>query len=87
MFHEYPITCCQVLELIEDYIDFELTLPAMEQVRSHLDRCDACIGRMHVLETSLVSLKRRMRVVAVPPLLAANLACLIAEDRGGTANH
>jgi anti-sigma factor (TIGR02949 family) len=58
--------CHTYSAIIQLYFDRELTGPYMEDVRTHLDKCEACQAQLEA-EASLSHLLRRFRPLYFAP--------------------
>ena len=59
-------TCEQVFRRMDDYLDRELALPEVAQVRAHLETCAACAREFAFEEGVLRSVKAKLIRVAIP---------------------
>lgn len=67
------MTCRQVVQLFNDYLDNESSQAERARLDEHLSGCDGCRAFLEQLRTSL-RVVRRLAAVDVPPALRADLA-------------
>ena len=67
------MTCRQVVQLLNDYLDNELSPAERARVDEHLSGCDGCTAFLEQLRTSLRAV-HGLAEVDVPPALRADLA-------------
>lgn len=53
------MSCEQVMEVLQSYLDGEIDTPTARFVATHLDRCPPCEHESHVYERIKTSLGRR----------------------------
>ncbi len=82
------LTCEEVFNRLDDYLDRELTAEEMRLVREHLETCAACAGEHRFESTVLNGVREKLQRLAVPADLMARIAARIAADeareRGGS---
>ena len=83
MSHRSGLTCREVSNRLDDYLDRNLSDAETALVARHLDECLGCAGEYRFEATVLEALKARLRRVEVPPdLLSVIRQRLQAESRG-----
>lgn len=74
------LTCMEVFNRLDDYLDRNLSDDEVTLVRRHLDECAVCAGEYRFEATVLEGLKARLRRIDMPPhLLSSILLRLQAE--------
>ena len=77
------LTCMEVFNRLDDYLDRNLSDAEIALVARHLDECLVCASEYRFEATVLEGLKTRLRRVEVPPhLLSSIMLRLQAESRG-----
>lgn len=79
-----PMTCREVFERLESFVDRELTEDEMHLVHDHLERCTGCAGDYQLEATALEALRVRLRRVAIPSDLRERVLANLA--RAGRAD-
>jgi anti-sigma factor (TIGR02949 family) len=79
------LTCAQVFQRLEDYVDRELSPREMALMEEHLNLCAWC-AREHAFEEGFVRIvkSKLQRLQAPPDLIARVSACLAASENGET---
>jgi mycothiol system anti-sigma-R factor len=62
------VSCREVVELLWEYIDAELTPERAQVIRMHLDACKACYGHYEFQKAFVEFVKRHGTQVAPPEL-------------------
>jgi len=77
------LTCMEVFNRLDDYLDRNLSDAEIALVARHLDECLVCASEYRFEATVLEGLKTRLRRIEVPPhLLSSIMLRLQAESRG-----
>ena len=61
------LTCAEVFQRIQDYLDRELTPEEMERVREHLELCAWCAREVRFEGTVLREIRGRLARIDAPP--------------------
>jgi mycothiol system anti-sigma-R factor len=77
------LSCLEVFERLEDYLDRELNDAEMEKVRSHLADCSICASEYAFEGSLLTELREKLSRLTTPADLIARVSRAIAEARGG----
>ena len=64
------LSCQEVLEVLQSYLDGETDEETARKVLDHLDRCERCDHETHVYQRIKVSLSRR-EIAVDPDVLSA----------------
>jgi anti-sigma factor (TIGR02949 family) len=72
---------------MDDFLDRELGPGEVFLVRSHLETCVACAGEYAFEESVLVTVREKLRRIAVPSELRDRIALRIAEARASKATE
>jgi len=76
------LTCEEVFERLDDYLDRELTADQMRLVREHLETCAVCASE-HRFEASVITgVREKLSRIAVPEGLRARISALLAKETG-----
>ena len=73
------LTCREVVELLWEYIDAELTPEVAERIRSHLESCENCYPH-YDFQRAFVEFVRRHGTQATPPALRQRILQSLLED-------
>lgn len=77
------LTCIEVFNRLDDYLDRNLSAEEVALVARHLDDCVACAGEYRFEATMLECLKASLRRIDVPThLLSSVMLRLQAESVG-----
>ena len=68
-----PMTCSEVFQRLDDYLDRELTPEEVERVRSHLELCAVCAAEVRFEESVLRSVRGKLQRIALPAGLEARV--------------
>jgi anti-sigma factor (TIGR02949 family) len=81
------LTCEEVFERLDDYLDRELTPDQMRLVHEHLEICAVCASEYRFESGIIAGVREKLRRVAVPESLRARIAALLADQAnpGGSA--
>jgi len=66
---------------MDDFLDRELGPGEVALVRAHLETCAACAGEYAFEERVLITVREKLRRIAVPTELRDRIALRIAEAR------
>lgn len=77
-----PMTCQQVFERLDDFLDRELDPAEVPRVEAHLATCAVCAQEYRFEGRVLSRLKDRLRRIAVPDSLKARVEAAIRRGRG-----
>jgi mycothiol system anti-sigma-R factor len=66
---------------MDEYLDRELRPGEIGRVRAHLETCAACASEHAFEESILISVREKLRRVAVPSELRDRIALRLAEAR------
>jgi mycothiol system anti-sigma-R factor len=66
---------------MDDFLDRELRPSEVARVRAHLETCAACAGEYAFEEGVLITLREKLRRVAVPAKLRDRIALRLAAAR------
>lgn len=76
------LTCLEVFQRLDDYLDRNLSDNEIAQVARHLDDCVGCASEYRFEAAVLKGLKERLRRIEMPPhLYSSILTRLQAEPR------
>ncbi len=73
------MTCEEVFQRLDDYLDRELTPDEARMVKEHLDTCAACAAEHRFEDRLLNDVKQKLRRLAAPPSLLARVQAAIAR--------
>ena len=73
------MTCRQVVELLWEYIDAELTPELTDHIRAHLAACEACYPH-YEFQKAFLEFVRRHGVQVAPPTLREKVLSAIARS-------
>ncbi len=77
------LSCMEVFNRLDDYLDRNLSDHEIALVARHLDECMVCASEYRFEATVLAGLKSRLRRIEMPPhLLASIMSRLQAEPNG-----
>lgn len=83
MSHPSGLTCLEVLNRLDDYLDRNLSDEEVALVARHLDECLVCTSEYRFEATVLEGLKARLRRIEIPAhLLSSIMLRLQAESNG-----
>jgi anti-sigma factor (TIGR02949 family) len=74
-------TCEEVFRRMDEYLDRELAASEVAHVHAHLETCAACAGEYAFEESILVTVKAKLRRVAVSAELRDRIERLIGDAR------
>ncbi len=79
---EHRLSCEEVFQRLDDYIDRNLSTDEIRRVQAHLEDCVVCAGEYRFEATVVREIRERLQRIAGPPdLLAAIHAKLAGEPR------
>ena len=61
-----PLTCAQAFSRLDDYLDRELSLEEIEEMRQHLEACAHCAAEVRFEESVLRNVRSKLQRIAVP---------------------
>lgn len=73
------LTCREVVELLWDYIDAELTPDAEGRIRAHLEACEKCYPH-YDFQRAFVEFVRKHGAQATPPALRQRIFQALREE-------
>lgn len=76
------LTCLEVFERLDDYLDRNLSPDEVTAVTSHLDACGTCAGEYRFEATVLERLKSRLRRIDIPPHLVDTVMLRLQAEGG-----
>jgi anti-sigma factor (TIGR02949 family) len=83
MSHPSGLSCLEVFNRLDDYLDRNLSDEEIALVARHLDDCVVCASEYRFEATVLEGLKARLRRIEMPPHLFASIMLrLQAESKG-----
>jgi len=71
------LTCEEVFERLDDYLDRELTPDQMRLVHEHLEICAVCASEYRFESGIITGVREKLRRVAVPESLRARISALL----------
>jgi mycothiol system anti-sigma-R factor len=74
-----PLTCREVVELLWEYIDAELTPDMTARIRSHLEMCEACYPH-YDFQKAFLQFVRRHGTQAAPPALRQRILDSLLDE-------
>lgn len=74
------LTCLEVFNRLDDYLDRNLSDEEVTLVRRHLEDCVVCAGEYRFEATVLDGLKARLRRIDVPPQLLPSILLRLQAD-------
>jgi len=72
-------TCEEVFRRMDEYIDRELAPDEVTRVRAHLETCAACAGEYAFEAELLLTVRAKVRRVAIPTDLRARIEHALRE--------
>jgi anti-sigma factor (TIGR02949 family) len=72
-------TCEEAFRRLDDYLDGELSGPALELVVQHLELCDRCAREFNFEASVLDGVRAKLRQVDVPTSLLERCSALIKD--------
>jgi anti-sigma factor (TIGR02949 family) len=75
------LTCAEVFERLNDYLDRELSAEEMERVREHLDTCVVCASEYAFEARVLEHVKDKLRRIDLPPALIERIRATLSDPR------
>jgi anti-sigma factor (TIGR02949 family) len=84
MRHLDRVTCAQILDRLDDYIDRELGPDEVRRVEAHLRDCATCAAECLFETTVLVQIRSKLRQLDVPETLRDRILARLpaAPDSG-----
>jgi len=76
------LTCEEVFERLDDYLDRELTPDQMRLVHEHLEICAVCASEYRFESGIIAGVREKLRRVAVPESLRARISALLSDQAG-----
>jgi len=74
------LTCEEVFERLDDYLDRELTPDQMRLVHEHLEICAVCASEYRFESGIITGVREKLRRVAVPESLRARISALLKDQ-------
>lgn len=74
-------SCAQVVRLLDDFVDRELSPREIELVERHLVECEKCAHEVRLEEGTLRSIRSTMRRIQLPPGAEARVWRAIAREQ------
>ena len=74
-------SCAQVVRLLDDYVDRELSPHEIEQVERHLLACEKCAREVRLESGVLRSIRATMRRIQLPPGTEARVWRALAREQ------
>jgi anti-sigma factor RsiW len=75
------MTCCELAELLLDYVNGELPPEQCERICMHMQLCPPCVTYVETYCLT-IRLTRRLPCSPLPPQLAQRLEVVLAEIKG-----
>lgn len=72
------LTCEEVFQRLDRYLDRALGPEELERVREHLETCEACAGEYRFEETLLGEVREKLRRLQAPPDLMTRISSSLA---------
>lgn len=76
--HEKSMTCRELFERLSEYVDGELSQEICEEIRRHMDGCEACVAFAKTLKKT-AEMCRRLPSKPIPPEVAADLRAFLTS--------
>jgi len=76
------ITCCELIQLLIDFVSGELPPEHQAHVEQHLRRCPPCVAYMESYQLT-IRLTRRLPCEPLPPEVERRLRAALEELRSG----
>ncbi len=73
------LTCAEVFERLDDYVDRELAPADLREVESHLARCAACADEFAVERDLLMAVRAKLASIRVPADLRARIEARLRQ--------
>jgi anti-sigma factor (TIGR02949 family) len=77
------LTCIEVFNRLDDYLDRNLTDEEIHQVQRHLDDCLICASEYRFEATILEGLKARLRRIEMPAHLLSSIMVRLRDESSG----
>jgi anti-sigma factor (TIGR02949 family) len=74
-------SCAQVVRLLGDFVDRELSPHEIEQVGRHLLECEKCAHEVRMEASTLRSIRTTVRRIQLPPGAEARVWKALARER------
>ncbi len=74
------LTCQEVFERLDDYLDRELSPDQMRLVHEHLEICAVCASEYRFESGIIAGVRTKLRRVAVPESLRARISALLRDQ-------
>jgi hypothetical protein len=78
--HADHITCQEVVELVTDYLEYDLAPEAASRFEEHLNFCDGCIWYVDQMRETIAAVGR-IQEEEVPPQMRARLLTAFRDFR------
>ena len=73
-------SCEEAVKRLNEYLDHEMSAEERVVVLKHLEICRSCLTRFSFEQTLVISLRRKVSVLCIPPTLREKLFLLLRED-------
>lgn len=80
---ETQAACEAILQLLDDYIDRELSAADMHMVERHLADCLRCAGRYRFEASLIHEVRSRLRRISLPGDLVARIRLRLEAEAAG----
>jgi mycothiol system anti-sigma-R factor len=74
------LTCEEVFERLDDYLDRELSPEQMGLVREHLEVCAVCASEYRFEAGVIGGVREKLRRITLPEGLRARISALLADE-------
>jgi anti-sigma factor (TIGR02949 family) len=76
------LTCEEVFDRLDDFLDRELSPEEIRLVEEHLETCAACAGEHRFESRVLESVRSKLRRITLPAALRGEILRRLSEERG-----
>lgn len=73
------LSCEEVFERLEAFVDRELSATEMRQVQQHMELCEVCAAEYRFESTIIAGLRERLRRINMPATLASRISAQLAQ--------
>jgi len=80
------LECAEVVRLLDDYLDRELSPGQMRLLEKHLEVCAVCAAEARFEDSVLREMREKLQRISVPPGLEARVRRALARARLGEDN-
>lgn len=74
-------SCSQVVRLLDDFVDRELSPVEIAAVECHLLECEKCAHEVRLEQGVLQSIRATLRRIQLPPGVEASVWRVLAQER------